>query len=242
LKRILVISDIHGEIELFNKLLHKAQYDPTEDQLILLGDYVDRGPNSRDVVEKVIELKEQGALVLKGNHEDMMVKALTLNEEKSWMHWAVRNGGSQTLQSYGFTESEFVIDESQPFVKPDLNSDILTRHLQFIQNLDTYIEWEEFIFVHAGVKPTVPIEETDSHTLIWIREEFHKDYKGDKTIIFGHTPTKNLNENNTDHSIYFGDNNIIGIDGGAVFGGQLNCLELPSRTTHTIKSNSLVSV
>ena len=242
MKRTLVISDIHGEIELFEKLLNIVQYDPTVDQLILLGDYVDRGPNSMAVVEKVIRLKEQGALVLKGNHEDMMIKALTLNDENSWKHWAVRNGGRQTLQSYGFTESEFVINENGPFVKPDINSDRLTKHLAFIQNLDTYIEWEEVIFVHAGVKPAVPINETDSHTLIWIRDEFHKDYKGDKTIVFGHTPTKSLNETETDYSIYFGDNNIIGIDGGAVFGGQLNCLELPSRITHSVKSNLVVTV
>ncbi len=87
MNRILVISDIHGEIDKFKKLLEEIQYNAKQDQLILLGDYVDRGPNARAVLEKVKELKEEGAFVLKGNHEDMMIKALTTDEERSWNHW-----------------------------------------------------------------------------------------------------------------------------------------------------------
>jgi len=83
MKRTLVMSDIHGELEMFERLLSDVKYDPDQDQLILLGDYVDRGPNSRKVLDKVIELKAEGALVLKGNHEDLMIKALTTNEERA---------------------------------------------------------------------------------------------------------------------------------------------------------------
>ena len=103
MKRSLVISDIHGEIELLERLLADVDYDSSHDQLIFLGDYVDRGSDSKKVLDKVIELKSQGAFVLKGNHEDMMIKALTTDDERSWKTWVNRNGGSKTLESYGFT-------------------------------------------------------------------------------------------------------------------------------------------
>ncbi|MFJ7934744.1 metallophosphoesterase family protein [Sporosarcina sp. NPDC096371] len=233
--RTLVISDIHGELELFEQLLAKVQYDPHHDQLILLGDYVDRGPHSKKVLDKVIELKAQGALVLKGNHEDMMIKALTTDDEHAWKHWAHRNGGSNTLQSYGFSEEEFIVPENVEFVKPELYSDKLTGHLEFIQCLDSVIVSEDYIFVHAGIHPTLPIAETDPYVLMWIREDFYNGYHGDKTVIFGHTPTTILHDNKNNHAIYFGKNNIIGIDGAAVYGGQLNCLELPTKIMHYVK-------
>jgi serine/threonine protein phosphatase 1 len=233
MKRTLVISDIHGEIKLFERLLADVNYNSSQDQLILLGDYIDRGPNSRRVLEKVIELKSDGALVLKGNHEDMMIKALTTDEEHSWKNWIHRNGGRKTLESYGLNESEFVVQEEEQFIKPMLHDETLDRHLNFIQKLDHFIELEEYIFVHAGVHPIQPLEETDPYTFMWIREEFYSAYSGQKTIVFGHTPAMHLHGK---HSIFFGKNRIIGIDGGAVFGGQLNCLELPSKEVHYVKS------
>lgn len=235
MKRTLVMSDIHGELEMFERLLSDVEYDSNHDQLILLGDYVDRGPNSRKVLDKVIELKSEGALVLKGNHEDLMIKALTTNEERAWKHWINRCGGSKTLESYGLNESEFMMPDAEVFVKPVLNSKILDKHLEFIQNLDHIIERDDYVFVHAGVHPTQPIAETDPYILMWIREEFHTGYDGDRTVVFGHTPTKIFHEDAENHTIYFGDNRIIGIDGGAVYGGQLNCLELPKRKVHYVK-------
>ncbi|MFJ8531309.1 metallophosphoesterase family protein [Bacillus sp. NPDC094106] len=233
MKRILVISDIHGEIEKFEKLLVEAKYNAKEDQLILLGDYVDRGPNAKAVIEKVKQLKKEGAFVLKGNHEDMMIKALTTNEEKSWNHWVKRNGGDQTLYSYGFLESEIAVIEGA-FEKPILKSDILEEHLNFIQELDHFIETEEYIFVHAGVEPTKKVADSEPYTLMWIRNEFHSGYDGEKIVVFGHTETKTLHGDNN-CNVYFGNNRIIGIDGGAVYGGQLNCLELPSQNVYAVK-------
>jgi serine/threonine protein phosphatase 1 len=219
---------------LLERLLTEVGYDSSNDQLILLGDYVDRGTNSKRVLDKVIELKSHGALMLKGNHEDMMIKALTTDDEHFWKNWVNRNGGSKTLESYGFTDSEFVVPDEEKFSKPKLECETLDRHLDFIKNLEHFIELEEYIFVHAGVNPNQPIEETDPYTLMWIREDFYQEYVGEKTVIFGHTPTNYLHGN---HSIYFGENRIIGIDGGAVFGGQLNCLELPSKKVYSVKSD-----
>lgn len=234
MKRILVISDIHGEIEKFEKLLVEAKYNAKEDQLILMGDYVDRGSSAKAVLEKVMQLKDEGAFVLKGNHEDMMIKALTTNEERSWNHWVKRNGGDKTLYSYGFSESDITVNK-EVFEKPVLKSGILENHLKFIQELDHYIETEDYIFVHAGVEPTKTVAESEPYTLMWIRNEFHHGYNGEKTVVFGHTVTKTLHGDEENCNVYFGRNRIIGIDGGAVYGGQLNCLELPSQNVYVVK-------
>ncbi|TQR20627.1 metallophosphoesterase family protein [Psychrobacillus vulpis] len=228
MNRTLLISDIHGELEKFEKLLEKVVYNKEKDQLILLGDYVDRGPNAKGVIEKVMKLKENGARVLKGNHEDMMIRALTTDVEKSWNHWVKRCGGDKTLFSYGFSENDITVSEEN-FQKPQLHSEELIKHLKFVQDLEMYIETDDYIFVHAGVHPTTPITETDPHKLLWIRDEFHKEYNGNKTVIFGHTETNSLHQNPENNNVFFGNNRIIGIDGGAVYGGQLNCLELPSK-------------
>lgn len=236
MERMLVISDIHGELEKFEGLLEVAGYDPAKDQLILLGDYVDRGPNAKGVIDKVIALKEAGALVLKGNHEDLMIKALMTEDERAWKRWAQMNGGDMTLRSYGFTEADFAVDEqAETFIKPTLQSEILTQHLAFITNLEHYMETDEYVFVHAGVQPGTPVSETDPHTLMWIRDEFHTGYSGKKIVIFGHTSTDTLYGDSDNFHVYFGVNRIIGIDGGAVYGGQLNCLELPSQAVYLFK-------
>ncbi|GGA27449.1 metallophosphoesterase family protein [Psychrobacillus lasiicapitis] len=234
MKRTLVISDIHGELEKFEQLLRQVEYNPENDQLILLGDYIDRGPNAKGVIAKVISLQKAGAQVLKGNHEDMMVKALTSDVEKSWNHWVKLGGGDKTLFSYGFSENDFTVN-AENFRKPILQSAVLQQHLEFVQGLKNYIETPDYIFVHAGVHPTSSLSETNPHILLWIRDEFHKSYAGEKTVIFGHTETSLLHEEKENYNVYFGDNRIIGIDGGAVYGGQLNCLELPSQKVYSVK-------
>lgn len=239
MKRLLVISDIHGELDKFCRLLQKAQYRPQEDQLILLGDYIDRGPDSKGVIEKVRELKKQGAIVLKGNHDDWMIKAFEQDPVivERWM----RNGGVKTLRSYDHP-AEYPNEGIDDYMKQltgsiaglRKSSSLVAEHLEFLAGLDYYHEMDDFVFVHGGVHPTTPLAETDPYVLIWIRNEFHKGYKGEKTVVFGHTTTDNLHGHNS-YEVYFGQNNIIGIDGGAVFGGRLNCLELPSRKVYYVE-------
>lgn len=226
-RRLLVISDMHGQIDAFNALLEKAAFNETEDLLFLLGDYIDRGQNPRAVVAKARELEKKGAIVLKGNHEAMMEQALIGRKPESVAHWAA-NGGANTLSSYGLDfETVYHNIERDSLKLPDeLNDDLL-----WIKRLNVYAQTEHYIFVHAGVDPDKKLEDTDEETLLWIREPFFTAYQGDKTVIFGHTPTVNLQSS---PDIYFGDNNIIGIDGGCVFGGRLNCLELPSKATYFV--------
>ncbi|GGH78435.1 serine/threonine protein phosphatase 1 [Pullulanibacillus pueri] len=230
MKRMLVISDIHGEIYKFERLLEETSYDPAQDQLILLGDYVDRGPSPKAVIEKVMALKAQGAILLKGNHEDMMEKAF--QDKQRLKHW-FRNGGQETLKSYGYEVPEVHdLDQLVASSYPLKKTETLAKHLEFIHQLDHYYETEDFIFVHGGVHPTTPINETDPYLLMWIRDEFHHGYNGEKPVVFGHTPTDHFHDG---FGVFFATNNIIGIDGGCVYGGQLNALELPSKKTYSVK-------
>lgn len=224
MQRTLVISDIHGELEMFEQLLEKVNYHSETDQLILLGDYVDRGPDSRGVLNKVMELKEKGAIVLRGNHDEMMVEAYD-NKEKAWERW-IRNGYLPTFQSY----------DSNTAGKQFPDTEEMKKHIAFIKSLDYYHITDKYIFVHAGVDPDTPIEETDPQILVWIRDKFHDGYKGDKTVIFGHTVTANLRKERGNFNIYYGKNNIIGIDGGAVYGGRLNCLDLTNNDVFYIEA------
>lgn len=226
-RRLLVISDMHGQIHHFNHLLDKIEFDETKDLLFLLGDYVDRGEDPRAVVAKARELEKKGAIALKGNHESMMEKALIGRKPEAVSHWAA-NGGAQTLASYGLDIRTVYnqICHHQLELPDNLRDD-----LEWIVHLNIYAQTEHYIFVHAGVDPDKNIEETDEDTLLWIREPFFNGYHGDKTVIFGHTPTMNFQPT---CDVFFGKNNIIGIDGGCVFGGQLNCLELPSKTTYSV--------
>ncbi|MBB5179969.1 serine/threonine protein phosphatase 1 [Planomicrobium koreense] len=221
MKRILAISDIHGELELFDELLQKADYDDAEDQLILLGDYGDRGPDSKGVLERVIELKKRGAIVLRGNHDQMMLDAVN-DEPGAKLIWA-RNGALPTLQSYDPSIKDMTLPTAAVF----------WEHIDFIKKTAYYYETDDFIFVHAGVQPDMPVELTDPAILMWIRDDFYEAYSGEKTVVFGHTPVFML-RGTRNYDVYFGDNPIIGIDGGAVYGGQLNCLELPSRKVYSV--------
>ena len=225
MKRMLAISDIHGELELFDELLEKVNYDAAEDQLILLGDYVDRGPDSKGVLERVTELKQQGAIVLRGNHDQMMLET-AMGELGAKGSWA-RNGALPTLQSYDSSIQDITLPATELF----------WEHVEFIKETGYYYETDDYVFVHAGVQPGLPVQETDPFVLLWIREEFHQGYSGEKTVVFGHTPAFVL-RGTRDYDVYFGDNRIIGIDGGAVYGGQLNCLELPGEKVYFVRKLS----
>ena len=221
---MLAISDIHGNLEKFEKLLEIVQYNKDLDQLLLLGDYIDRGPNSRAVLDKVIQLKKEGAIALIGNHEKMMIDAFN-GDPMNLKRWYY-NGGIKTLQNYGYeiemddAEYWYTTDEMPKLIQMNDN---ISDHIEILKEFPYYYETDTHIFVHAGVHPVTPIESTEPHTLVWIREEFHNGYTGEKSVVFGHTPTNHLHESS---DVYFGDNKIIGIDGGCAYGGRLYCLDV----------------
>lgn len=183
-------------------------------------------------------VEEWGVVALKGNHDQMMVDAFDKEDEdnKRW----IRNGAIQTLESYcgqGFIKESSELDtymEAKEFVRHNYSN-----HLAFLSSLPLYYETESHIFVHAGINPfyedwknSQPIRD-----FFWIREIFFNNATNlEKKVVFGHTPVANLHEYEEIWFSPMGDK--IGIDGGCVFGMNLNCLEISEEgeyTTHFVK-------
>ncbi|MBW2429850.1 MAG: serine/threonine protein phosphatase [Deltaproteobacteria bacterium] len=203
--KIFAIGDIHGSFDRLQELMQKIPIDFTEDILVFIGDYIDRGPGSVEVVNYLIGLKKRvpEIIYLKGNHEDMLEKYLDGTDRFTYL----LNGGQNTLDSY---LSKTNTSNSFP-IPPD--------HMEFFQSLRLYYETEDYIFVHAGLRPKVPLESQEAEDLLWIRDKFiYSRYNFGKPVVFGHTPLeKPLVEPNK-----------IGIDTGAVYGNALTCVQLPS--------------
>lgn len=228
-RRTLVISDVHGCYEEFNELLALASYDPDRDKLILLGDYGDRGPHSKEVIAQVKAMSEQnGVIALRGNHDQLFLDALLHRKDSGFL----RNGGFQTIQSYcdlDWDEYHFDYDgyiDAKAYIAEHFKS-----HIEFLQTLPLYAEDERHIYVHAGIDPSFGKrwKEQSARDFLWIRGDFYNHaVRVDKTVVFGHTPVTHMHDST---QIWFGGDKI-GMDGGCCFGGQLNCLEITEDGTY----------
>lgn len=165
-----VVGDIHGRRDRLERVLAQL---PAERTLVFLGDYVDRGPDSRQVIERLIDLEQRRRCVLLcGNHEDMLRAALAgRDEENLWLY----NGGAATLRSYGV-----------PTVRR-LAEKLPEEHLAWLRGLREHWETEAYVFVHAGVSPAGP-EATDRETKLWLRIAPGEAFGCGKLVICGHTP------------------------------------------------------
>ena len=186
-----VLSDIHGCYDELMALFARLPIEPTRDRVVFLGDYVDRGPKSRSVVEHVMawEARYPHWVFLGGNHEDELLKALHYDgRTHDWPELWYGQGGRETLLSYLREGTEG--DQGQPLRARDV---IPPDHLAWLAARPRYFEDDAYIYVHAGLKPGKSPRETDPDDLIWIREEFlDSDYDWGKKVIHGHTPTWNL--------------------------------------------------
>lgn len=224
-KRMIAISDIHGMYQMFLKLLEKVNYDFKRDQLIILGDLVDRGPESRELIEYLISLRNKGAnlVVLRGNHDDMFIQSL--NDQYSVDRWLL-NGGVQTLESY--FKGSLISQGVETAIKHI--KDNYKNHIEFLENLQLYYETDDFIFVHAGIDPQLDDwKDTDPHDFMWIRQEFFYAFEplkiGNKKVVFGHSPVRFIKCSERTDDIWFSPcGQKIGIDGAAAYSGQLNAL------------------
>jgi len=209
--RTLIVGDIHGCLDMLKRLVDKIGWDPGADRLIFIGDYIDRGENSKGVIDFIIELKKDSQFVqcLIGNHEQMFLDYLSGSDLNSF----IMNGGLTTLRSYKQAQRE----AGEPLIP--------ASHLDYLTSLVTMVELDEYYVVHAGFRPGRPVEEQDLFDMVWIRDEFiYSNYDFGKTVIFGHTPlyAPMVLESK------------IGIDTGAVYGNRLTCLEVPERRFHSV--------
>jgi serine/threonine protein phosphatase 1 len=204
--KIFAIGDIHGSFDQLQDLMQKIPIDFATDTLVFIGDYIDRGPGSVEVVDYLLDLQKQvpQTIFLKGNHEDMLEKYLDGTDRFTYL----LNGGQKTLDCYLRNT-----DRTDGYPIP-------TGHMEFFKSLRLYYETESYIFVHAGLRPKVPLASQKPEDLLWIRDKFiYSRYYFGKPVVFGHTPLeKPLVERNK-----------IGIDTGAVYGNALTCVQLPDK-------------
>ncbi len=200
-ERIFAIGDIHGCLDKLQRLMGKLQV-AGHDTIIFLGDYIDRGPDSKGVIDFLLMLKEElpaRFIFLRGNHEVMFLDYLAGINQQAYLYY----GGTDTVDSYSGDTGTFSVPEA---------------HRQFFNALESSYETPDYVFVHAGLRPGVPISEQVDEDRLWIRSGFvNSDYDWGKRVIFGHTP----------FIVPRIEKNKIGIDTGAVYGRELTCLILP---------------
>ena len=207
-----IIGDLHGCRKMLEEMLEIIPWDRERDNLILIGDYIDRGDDSKGVIEILIRLMESYSNVkcLMGNHESLFLEYFLGRNEETFLV----NGGVATLKSYSLN--------GKVHIPP--------QHISFIMSLETLVELDEYYIVHAGLMPGIEIEKQSLKDILWIRDDFiFSDYNFGKKVIFGHTPFS---------SPYITDNKI-GLDTGAVFGNKLTCIELPDEKFYYVGSKHI---
>jgi serine/threonine protein phosphatase 1 len=221
--RIYAIGDIHGRLDLLDDVLARIDADvvsrPTWQAIrVFLGDYIDRGPNSKGVLDRLISYcVEQPTVCLMGNHEAYLREFLRGPDVLSaWRHY----GGLETLLSYGLVPT-IEADKQAQQLASQLDSIFPSSHRVFLRNLKHYFIYGDFFFVHAGVRPGIPLDEQSEDDLLWIRDDFllSEQHFG-KIVVHGHTPVLEADIRP----------NRINIDTGAFATGRLTCLVLENDT------------
>ena len=205
--RTFVIGDIHGCLDEVDILLDHL--DPTTaDTVVFLGDYIDRGPASREVIDRLLRLRQRGprCVFLKGNHEDMLLGYLGGRGHHGSMF--LYNGGDATLRSYGVDPPS--VSAAQAAVP--------AAHVEFLRTLELQYVHGPFLCTHAGVDPRRPLNGQREEDLLWIRDEFlFNAHPFPFTVLFGHTPQRD---------VLVDLPYKIGLDTGLVYWNKLSCLEL----------------
>lgn len=221
-QRVYAIGDIHGCDDQLADLLDRIAADEASRGgppalLVFLGDLVDRGPKSSQVVQRLIDLQHTrgNCRFIAGNHEEVFVRALS--GDLKTLRFFIRIGGDATLKSYGISESEYRDADFAELMTLAQRS-VPAEHLSFIDSFEQIIRIGDYVFVHAGIRPQVALDEQKTSDLRWIREEFLEadDYGVDGVIVHGHTIFD---------SVAYGPNRI-GIDTGSYAGGPLTALGL----------------
>ena len=204
---LFAIGDLHGCPNELDVLLD-AISPGRDDTVVFLGDYVDRGPGARALVDRLLRL-QQGvftSVFLRGNHEDMLLAHLGVAGHHGDVY--LENGGGATLASYGIPDG--TPGHASLALLP-------AEHVEFFRACRLHYVAGSFLFVHAGVRPGVPLAEQNEEDLLWIREEFFsRPHALPYTVVFGHTPTREVRIDLPYR---------IGLDTGLVYGNKLSCLD-----------------
>jgi serine/threonine protein phosphatase 1 len=226
--RIYAVGDLHGRADLLDRLLLHIDEDlasfPVQRAIqVFLGDYIDRGPDSRLVLERLIERGQTHEVVcLKGNHEVFLLDFF--RDPELFKHWR-QYGGLDTLKSYGVVPPFNPSKKQLQALAASLYKSMPAAHVEFLDRLQTWFECGDYLFVHAGVRPGVPLAQQHEKDLLWIRDEFLKSKEDfGKIVIHGHTPVATAEI----------CPNRINIDTGAYASGLLTCLILEAEKSWLI--------
>ena len=220
--RLLCIGDVHGCLMELTRLLDGLGLTD-DDRLVFLGDYIDRGDASAQVVDLLLEVRDAlpDTVFLRGNHEEMLLDFLGFGGRNGPIF--VRAGGATTLESYG------VDPRASSGVREALRSALDGAHLEFYRSLELSHVSGPFAFVHAGVRPGVALADQHVDDLLWIRDEFFsRDHQLSETVVFGHTPQRD---------VQFSVERRIAMDTGCVYGGFLSALDLTGGRLHQVRKD-----
>lgn len=227
-RRLYAVGDIHGcadELAVLLRYLKETAGLGVEDGIVFIGDYIDRGPASKAVVDLLLEFQREfpGAVFLRGNHEDMLLGFL--GHPGSMGRIYLDNGGVETAQSYGLKVPRGLgisVDQVQQVIP--------ARHLAFFLNLERYLVYPEYVFAHAGLNPERALDNQVGDDLFWIRDPFINNvHNFGKVVVFGHTPYEDV----LFHLPY-----KIGVDTGVVYGNMLSAVELVHRLVFQVKRST----
>lgn len=230
--RVYAIGDIHGRLDLLLSLedkigAHAAEHPIERAVVVYIGDYIDRGYQSKGVIDHLLEPPRHGLerVFLKGNHEDFLLSFLeNVDVGPVWLG----NGGRETLMSYdiALTAGE-AMEQMLETAQKELNDVLPPDHLEFLRALQVSHVEGDYLFVHAGVRPGRSLEEQEAQDLLWIRDDFlRSDARHCHIVVHGHTPSR-------DPELRA---NRIGIDTGAFATGRLTCVVLEGSTQSFLTS------
>lgn len=232
-QRWYAIGDIHGRYDLLNHLIAQIDADNTrrssaDTRLLFLGDYIDRGPESRQVIDLMIKFDfgDDRAKFLMGNHEEVLLATAEGNRRAATLFHKM--GGRETLLSYGASAQEYDYADSSGVI--DLvRTKIPAHHLQWMRGLQNSCQTGDYLFVHAGIRPGVALKAQKSSDMRWIRNEF-LEYPASHglMVVHGHSVTDSIDERP----------NRIGIDTGAYASGVLTAVGLEGKERWFLQTNS----
>ena len=217
--RIYAVGDVHGRSDLLERVLAAIDADCKQRPIarpisVFVGDYIDRGPGSRNVLDLLLQW-QRGAretIFLRGNHETFLPRFLA--DPRSLDEWR-QYGGLETLLSYGLKPSINPDRDEQTILATEFAEILPQEHLDFLQSLELTFNCGDFLFVHAGVRPGVPIHEQTEDDLLWIRDDFlNWEQPFERLVVHGHTPVSQPDLRP----------NRINIDTGAYATGRLTCV------------------
>ena len=216
--RIYAVGDVHGRSDLLGRLLAAIDADCKQRPVprpitVFVGDYIDRGPNSRNVIDILLRWRQSHeAIFLRGNHETFLPRFLS--DPRSLDEWR-QYGGLETLLSYGLKPSINPDRDERTMLATKFAETLPREHLDFLQALELTFSCGDFLFVHAGVRPGVPLHEQAEDDLLWIRDDFLSWEKPfERIVVHGHTPVSKPDLRP----------NRINIDTGAYATGRLTCI------------------